>query len=856
MEARLSELRTRLRDKQKAVGHTLVGAAPNADLSPSGEPASTGTAGDGHHAASLEDFLADDSKRIALAALAEDVARRRKEGNNKVLDTVTPRSLDPADQSPERVAEDSMENGGGRDGSSHRCVAVSDEASQAEPKRKEKHKRHRASEKSSKRKHDKASKHDKTARVVLAEVPDAPPLPVQKAQSSSPRDVPGPQVRTVRGRGVARYVPDSALDGPEDEHFSLLDSRWREPIETFSYDMDRAERTTEVVPQFRSTGSSQRNKETHNPWSGRHELSPSPSPKSRHAFEKGGDDSSPNELPKDRVSLRDEKVLHSRKGKNDKKLKGDHKVLRDEKAKHEKHDKNVKQEKHEKYERSEKHERNDKQEKPEKLERPKKTWKEDKPKICESKVERKRSARGRRKVGDPPSPKRSHRRSVKGSKRPSKSRSRKRSKSQKPKASPRRSLKRSRKRSRQRSLDVCRRWNVRKSCGRRSRSNRPRSRSGRRRSRSALRRSRRRSRSKRSRSRRSRSRRRTGRSRSASQRRIRSRCRSNKRSPRRSRSRRRSFSARKGRSNRRPPSRPKKARSRSGSPSKCPGRSPKRSRQERREDTGGSRQALSSTAAPAATEPSRESHTNFTSSGHAASAPGPPQASAAAAVDPATDAELAKFVPGLRVRLAGLVKNATLNGICGEILAPGVGGSPEVPGTVRVRLDTPQSQEVAAKPMNLELVEDTTVGEQPLADSETGEAPCEQAMHQMLAFTQNQSEVTPETRGHSEMAARPSEGSESAGAALRDAEEVLPQSPSPPPPEPCLVPPPSPLFEVPGPPDMPPPDLTGSPEVPGPPDLPEPESAELALEQAARSEVHLPTRCDETKLAVAFDQQA
>merc|ERR1712136_336764 len=118
--------------------------------------------------------------------------------------------------------------------------------------------------------------------------------------------------------------------------------RWREPIETFSYDMDRAERT-EVVAQFRSTGSSQRNKETDNPWSGRHEPSPSPSPKSRHAFDKGGDDSSPNELTKDRGSLRDERVLH---------------------------------------------ERNDKQEKPEKLERPKKTWKEDKPKISESKVER------------------------------------------------------------------------------------------------------------------------------------------------------------------------------------------------------------------------------------------------------------------------------------------------------------------------------------------------------------------------------------------------------------------------------------------------------------------------------------
>lgn len=201
------------------------------------------------------------------------------------------------------------------------------------------------------------------------------------------------------------------------------------------------------------------------------------------------------------------------------------------------------------------------------------------------------------------------------------------------------------------------------------------------------------------------------------------------------------------------------------------------------------------------------------------------------------------------------MKNATLNGICGEILAPGVGGSPEVPGTVRVRLDTPQSQEVAAKPMNLELVEDTAVGEQPLADSETGEAPCEQAMHQMLAFTQNQSAVTPETQGQSEMAAHPSEGSESAGAALRDAEEVLPVSPSPPP-EPRLVPPPSPLFEVPGPPDMPPPDLTGSPEVPGPPDLPEPESAETALEQAARSEVHMPPRCYDTNQAVAFDQPA
>jgi len=64
--------------------------------------------------------------------------------------------------------------------------------------------------------------------------------------------------------------------------------------------------------------------------------------------------------------------------------------------------------------------------------------------------------------------------------------------------------------------------------------------------------------------------------------------------------------------------------------------------------------------------------------------------------------QLAKFLPGDRVRLKGLIMNSTLNGFIGTVLAPQATTSPEVAGTAKVQLEN--GREVAVKPINLEHV--------------------------------------------------------------------------------------------------------------------------------------------------------
>mmetsp|Transcript_27736 Transcript_27736/g.53499 ORF Transcript_27736/g.53499 Transcript_27736/m.53499 type:complete len:588 (-) Transcript_27736:94-1857(-) len=62
----------------------------------------------------------------------------------------------------------------------------------------------------------------------------------------------------------------------------------------------------------------------------------------------------------------------------------------------------------------------------------------------------------------------------------------------------------------------------------------------------------------------------------------------------------------------------------------------------------------------------------------------------------------AAFQCGSRVRLVGLKEHSTLNGAVGRVLAPTEGTSPQVPGTVRVMLDT--GTEISAKPEFVEAI--------------------------------------------------------------------------------------------------------------------------------------------------------
>lgn len=55
------------------------------------------------------------------------------------------------------------------------------------------------------------------------------------------------------------------------------------------------------------------------------------------------------------------------------------------------------------------------------------------------------------------------------------------------------------------------------------------------------------------------------------------------------------------------------------------------------------------------------------------------------------------FPPGLRIKLRGLKKNASLNGVSGIVME---GEAPDLPGTIKVKLEN--GQEVAVRPANLE----------------------------------------------------------------------------------------------------------------------------------------------------------
>jgi len=80
----------------------------------------------------------------------------------------------------------------------------------------------------------------------------------------------------------------------------------------------------------------------------------------------------------------------------------------------------------------------------------------------------------------------------------------------------------------------------------------------------------------------------------------------------------------------------------------------------------------------------------------------PPVLATPPAVSKERLAEVARFLPGNRVSLRNLKKNAGFNGQYGTVLAPEENATMAVPGTVRVLLDA--GPEVAAKPQNLELI--------------------------------------------------------------------------------------------------------------------------------------------------------
>jgi len=64
--------------------------------------------------------------------------------------------------------------------------------------------------------------------------------------------------------------------------------------------------------------------------------------------------------------------------------------------------------------------------------------------------------------------------------------------------------------------------------------------------------------------------------------------------------------------------------------------------------------------------------------------------------------QLEKFKPYSRVLLCDLLKNVELNGQCGVVLPPGCSQFPDVPGCLKVRMET--GREVAVKPANLQML--------------------------------------------------------------------------------------------------------------------------------------------------------
>jgi len=77
-------------------------------------------------------------------------------------------------------------------------------------------------------------------------------------------------------------------------------------------------------------------------------------------------------------------------------------------------------------------------------------------------------------------------------------------------------------------------------------------------------------------------------------------------------------------------------------------------------------------------------------------------AAAIAGADPEAHRLLEAYPPYSRLLLKDLVKNLELNGQWGIVLPPGASTSPDMPGCLKVRLDS--GREVAVKPANVQLV--------------------------------------------------------------------------------------------------------------------------------------------------------
>jgi len=79
-----------------------------------------------------------------------------------------------------------------------------------------------------------------------------------------------------------------------------------------------------------------------------------------------------------------------------------------------------------------------------------------------------------------------------------------------------------------------------------------------------------------------------------------------------------------------------------------------------------------------------------------------PSASDTKGVTDDVQKQLEKFKPYSRVLLCDLLKNVELNGQCGVVLPPGCSQFPDVPGCLKVRMET--GREVAVKPANLQML--------------------------------------------------------------------------------------------------------------------------------------------------------
>jgi len=98
----------------------------------------------------------------------------------------------------------------------------------------------------------------------------------------------------------------------------------------------------------------------------------------------------------------------------------------------------------------------------------------------------------------------------------------------------------------------------------------------------------------------------------------------------------------------------------------------------------------------------------------------------------------AAFQCGSRVRLVGLKEHSTLNGAVGRVLAPTEGTSPQVPGTVRVMLDT--GTEISAKPEYVEAIKMGSSQSSAAAPPARAAAPPAEASDGVLALQDDKKE--------------------------------------------------------------------------------------------------------------------